>query len=162
MGFARQATAAILLVSLTLWLQAAGMAVVIHWARERITEGIRHLDPWRSSVLMIQFTAVMIVLHILQILLWASFYRWQCLPSWEACFYFSATSYSTVGYGDIVLPRVWRALGPVESVMGVLMCGMSVSALFSIAHRLVENESQPIVAAIRRQPLDAVKLKEIG
>jgi len=37
---------------------------------------------------------------------------------WEPSFYFSATSYSTVGYGDIVPPRVWRLLGPVESVTG--------------------------------------------
>jgi len=162
MGFARQAGAAVILVALTLGFQAAGMAVVIHWARGCIAEGIRHLTPWRSAVLMIRFTTVMIILHILQILLWATFYRWQCLPSWEASFYFSATSYSTVGYGDIVLPRVWRAIGPVESVMGVLMCGMSVSALFSIAHRLVENETRPAVAAFRHQPLDAVKVKEIG
>ena len=39
---------------------------------------------------------------------------------------------------DIVLPKVWRILGPTESVMGVLMCGISVSALFAVATRLVE------------------------
>jgi voltage-gated potassium channel len=142
MGFVRQGGAAVILVALTLWLQTAGMAVLIHWARVVISRGLRSLNPWRSASLMIRFTAVMVVLHILQIMLWAGFYRWQCLPSWESCFYFSATSYSTVGYGDIVLPRVWRALGPIESVMGVLMCGMSVSALFAIATRLVESEDQ--------------------
>jgi voltage-gated potassium channel len=66
----------------------------------------------------------------------------QCLRSWEACFYFSATSYSTVGYGDIVLPPVWRLLGPLEAIMGVLMCGISVSVLFAIATRLIGNEAQ--------------------
>jgi voltage-gated potassium channel len=149
MGLARQTGAAVFLVTATLCLQCAGMAVLIHWARACIERGIRGLSPWRSAVLMIRFTTVMIILHILQILLWAGFYRWQCLPSWESCFYFSATSYSTVGYGDIVLPRVWRALGPVESVIGVLMCGMSVSALFAIATRLVEREerSTDVVAA---------------
>ena len=60
---------------------------------------------------------------------------------WEPSFYFSATSYSTVGYGDIVPPRVWRLLGPVESVTGVWMCGMSVSFLFVVATKLVERES---------------------
>ena len=97
---------------------------------------------WYTAVLMIRFTSVTILLHLLQILLWAAFYRLRCFRSWESCFYFSATSYSTVGYGDIVLPPVWRLLGPVEAIMGVLMCGISVSALFAIATRLIGNEAQ--------------------
>jgi len=82
-----------------------------------------------------------IVLHFLQVFVWSVFYRWCCLPSWESSFYFSATSYSTVGYGDVVLPRIWRLLGPVESVTGVLMCGISVSGLVALATKLVERES---------------------
>lgn len=143
MDFTREAGAAAILVAVTLWSQCAGMAILIHWARACIARGIHGLSPWRTAVLMIRFTTVMIILHIFQILLWAAFYRWQCLPSWEACFYFSATSYSTVGYGDIVLPQVWRTLGPVESVTGVIMSGISVSALFAIAIRLVDGETRP-------------------
>ena len=141
MDFARQASAAVFLVTLTLLLGCAGMAVLIHWVRVCIATGIKGLGPVRSAVLMIRFTTLMIVLNILQILLWAGFYRWICLPAWEASFYFSAASYSTVGYGDVVLPRVWRLLGPVEGITGVLMCGLSVSCLFAIATHLVEGES---------------------
>lgn len=145
MVLVRQASAAIVLAAATLWLQSAGMAVLIRWARAAIAQGIsfNQLSPWRSAVLMNRFIGLMIVLHILEILLWAGFYRWQCLPTWESCFYFSATSYSTVGYGDVVLPRIWRALGPMESVIGVIMCGISVSALFAIAIRLIESEDRP-------------------
>jgi voltage-gated potassium channel len=57
--------------------------------------------------------------------------------SWESAVYFSASSYATVGYGDVTLPLKWRLLGPLEGVMGVLMCGMSVSLLLAIATRLV-------------------------
>ena len=154
MEFTRQLGVAVILVTGTLWLQSAGMAFLIHWARTFIARGIRGLGPWMSVVLMIRFTTAMVVLHILQILLWAGSYRWLCLPSWESSFYFSATSYSTVGYGDIVLPKMWRTLGPIESVIGVLMCGISVSALFAIATRLVEagdpepRENQSVTTAI--------------
>jgi hypothetical protein len=75
----------------------------------------------------------------LEILLWTAFYRWRCLNTWESAFYFSATSYSTVGYGDVVLQPVWRLLGPVESVSGVLMCGLSASFLFAVVTRLIES-----------------------
>jgi voltage-gated potassium channel len=150
MGFARQTGVAIILVTATLCLQCAGMAVLIHWAKGSIERGVKALSPWHASVLMIRFTTAMIVLHFAQIVLWAGFYRWHCLPSWESCFYFSATSYSTVGYGDIVLPQVWRLLGPVESVTGVLMSGISVSALFAILIRLVESETR---SSTREPPL---------
>ena len=144
MGLVREASTAIILIASTLCLQAAGMAVLIHWARAAIRQGIvlNKLSPWRSAALMIRLAAVMIVLQIVHILLWAGFYRWQCLPSWESCFYFSAATYSTVGYGDVVLPRIWRALGPLESVIGVIMSGISVSALFAITIRLIEREGQ--------------------
>jgi len=79
-------------------------------------------------------------LHLLEILLWTGFYRWLCFPSWESAFYFSACSYATVGYGDVVLPWIWRTLGPVESIIGVLMCGLSASFLFAVVSRLVDRE----------------------
>lgn len=87
-----------------------------------------------------QTTIAIVSLQGLVILLWAGCYRWLCFSSWESAFYFSAASYSTVGYGDVVLPSQWRLLGPLESMMGVLMCGISVSLLFALITRLVDNE----------------------
>ncbi len=141
MIFARQAGIAVFLVTLTLWMQCAGIAVLIRWARTSIERGVSRLSSLHAAGLMIRFSTLVIVLHFLQIFLWSVFYRWYCLSSWESSFYFSASSYSTVGYGDVVLPRVWRLLGPVESVTGVLMCGISVSCLFVVATRLIERES---------------------
>ena len=141
MTFARQAGAAVFLVMLTLSIQCAGVAVLISWARASVERGIAHLSSLHAAVLMIRFSTLVIVLHFLQIFVWSVFYRLYCLPSWESSFYFSATSYSTVGYGDVVLPHVARLLGPVESVTGVLMCGISVSGLVALATKLVELES---------------------
>lgn len=152
MGFIREASAAIVLVILTLLLQSAGISILIRWARNAIAKGMKKLSSWQAAVLMVRFIVATIVLHILQILIWSGFYRWQCFPTWESCFYFSAASYSTAGYGDVVLSQVWRTLGPIESVIGVIMCGISVSVLFAIATRLVESEANsPVVPAIPRQ-----------
>jgi hypothetical protein len=140
MTFLRQASAAAILTTLTLSLQVAGMALLIHWARARLASNIHKLGPVLSAVLMVRFTTAIIALHLSHIVLWTTFYHWQCLPSWETAFYFSTSSYTTVGYGDVVLSQRWRTLGPVESVVGVLMTGLSVSVLFSIMTRLVERE----------------------
>jgi voltage-gated potassium channel len=141
MGFVREASAAAVLVTLTLSLQSGGMAALIVWLRAHFARATNKLGLLHSAVLLVRFINVIVVLHTLQILLWAGFYRWNCFRSWESAFYFSATSYSTVGYGDLVLPRMWRTLGPVESVTGVLMCGLSVSALFAIVTFLVQREN---------------------
>jgi voltage-gated potassium channel len=137
MSFADRVCAAVFLVLLTLCLQCAGFAVLVKWLRHAVSSGIYKLSPFHSAALVMQSTAAVILLHALQILLWASAYHWFCLPSWESAFYFSASSYATVGYGDLVLPSHWRMLGPLESIIGVLMCGVTVSLLFAIVTRLV-------------------------
>jgi len=139
MLFLRQACAAIVLVMLTLAMQSAGMAGLIEWAKSHFARGAQALGPWGSAVLVVRFTSLIVCLHILEILLGAAFYRWCCLRTWESAFYFSAASYSTVGYGDVVLQPVWRLLGPVESVSGALMCGLSASFLFAVVTRLIES-----------------------
>lgn len=140
MIFAQQAGAAFLLVILTLWLQSAASAALIAWVRPAVAGDIYKLGPLRSAALFVRLTTAVVALHVLEILLWASCYRWFCFPSLESAFYFSASSYATVGYGDVTLPLKWRILGPLESITGVLMCGMSVSLLFAIATRLVGRD----------------------
>src|ERR1700688_4546291 len=141
MTFLREGSAAIVLVTLTLSLQCAGMAAVIAWARPSFAPGVFRLGPIRSAMLMMRLMTAFICLHLLEIVLWTAFYRWRCFPAWESAFYFSAASYATVGYGDVVLPQMWRTLGPVKSIIGVLMCGLSASFLFAIVSRLVDRET---------------------
>lgn len=142
MNFVREGSVAVILVMLTLSLQCAGMAAVISWARPSFAPSVFRLGPIRSAMLMMRLMTAFICLHLLEILLWTAFYRWRCFPAWESAFYFSAASYATVGYGDVVLPHMWRTLGPVESISGVLMCGLSASFLFAIVSRLVGREAQ--------------------
>src|SRR6266446_10349591 len=139
---ARVASAAVVLVTLTLLLHCAGMAALIASIRTSLASDVHRLRPIRSALLMVRLMTAFIGLHVLEILLWAGFYRWLCFTLWESAFYFSAASYATVGYGDVVLPWMWRTLGPVESIIGVLMCGLSASFLFAIVTRLVEREAR--------------------
>jgi hypothetical protein len=135
-----QASAAALLLVLTLCLQCAGVAALVEWLRGVTAKGGQGFGPVRSAILVVKSTIAIIILHGLVILLWASFYRLQCFPSWELAFYFSSSSYATVGYGDVTLPSTWRLLGPLESMAGVLMCGVSVCLLFATITRLMDRD----------------------
>ena len=134
--------AAVLLVSLTLCLQCAGVTTLIEWLKRVLTRDIHKHGPVYGGTLVVKSMIAIIILHGLAILLWASFYRMRCFPSWDLAFYFSAASYSTVGYGDVVLPPKWRLLGPLEAITGVLMCGMSVSVLFALVNRLLDRDTR--------------------
>src|SRR5271166_1351979 len=95
-----QAAAAVVLLILTLCLQCAGVATLIEWLRSVTAEGSK-FGPIRSAILVVKSTIAIIILHGLVILLWASFYRSRCFRSWELALYFSASSYATVGYGQV-------------------------------------------------------------
>ncbi len=150
----QQAGAAVLLVLLTLCLQCAGVAALIAWLRSVAASGLHDLRMFHSAALVMQTTVAVIVLHGVVILLWASCYRGLCFPSWESAFYFSASSYATVGYGDVVLPLKWRLLGPLEGMVGMLMSGISVGLLFAVVTHLVEGKSQSRLA-FRSEPATA-------
>jgi voltage-gated potassium channel len=142
MTFIHEIRVAFHLIILTLWLQCAGLAALIAWVRRAVAGDLHRLGPFRSAVLVVRLTGAVIILHVSVILLWASCYRWLYFPSWESAFYFSASSYATAGYGDVVLPSNWRMLGPLEGIIGMLMCGISVSILFATVTRLVGREVQ--------------------
>jgi voltage-gated potassium channel len=137
-----QIATAVLLLSLTLCLQCAGVTTLIEWLKRVLTKSTHKHGPIYSATLVVKSMIAIVVLHGMMILLWAGFYRTRCFPSWELAFYFSASSYATVGYGDVILPSMWRLLGPLESMTGVLMCGVSVCVLFALVTRLVERDTQ--------------------
>jgi hypothetical protein len=137
----QQAGAAFILVLITLSLQCGGAAALIIWIRS-IPRETRQVHVFHCAALVMLTTVAVLILHGIVILLWAGCYRWLCLPSWESAFYFSASSYATVGYGDVVLPAKWRLLGPFESMVGMLMSGVSIGLLFAAVTHLVDGKSQ--------------------
>lgn len=69
--------------------------------------------------------------------MWALFYlRCGCFTGIGPSLYFSGVTYTTLGYGDLLLPARWRVLGPVEALNGILMCGLSASVFFAIHERV--------------------------
>jgi voltage-gated potassium channel len=140
MSFGHKAATAAVLVALTLVLQCTWMAVLVLWGRAHLGRERRVLGALRVAWVIVWITAVMMVLHLVEILLWGGFYRWRCFSSWASAFYFSLASFTTVGSGDVSLAPEWRSFGPLESLTGVLMCGLSASFLFAVVTRLVQHD----------------------
>jgi len=93
---------------------------------------------WKIVWLLIRVTWSLILIHLIEIMVWGLFYWWQrCMPDAESAFYFSGVTYTTVGYGDLVLQEPWRMLGPVEGLTGILMCGLSTGFFFAVLTKVL-------------------------
>lgn len=100
----------------------------------------RYFKRWRVPVLVIVVLAVF-VSHIIQIWLWALFYLFiQALPDLESALYFSTTTFSTAGYGDIVLNSPWRLISSFQAASGFLLFGWSAAFIFEVMSKLYERD----------------------
>jgi hypothetical protein len=127
---------AYLLAALTIFIHAAGIALLMGaW---------RHHQPRITSFIitrtLLRVISWLILLHLAEITVWALFYLWRgCLPDAETAFYFSGVTYTTVGYGDVVLAKPWRLLAPLEGLVGVLMCALSMGYFFVVVNRIQQR-----------------------
>src|SRR5215467_15401636 len=129
------------LVAITVAIHAAGLGMVLtHVLHSKVRpEDTRF---WPITWLLIRIAWLLIVIHMLAIFVWALFF-WvaKCLPSIESSFYFSAVTYATIGYGDLVLPKEWRMLGPIEGFTGILMFGLSTAFFFIVVSKSVLHQT---------------------
>jgi len=124
------------LVGVTVFVHASGLALML---RILFREGRARPTGFRPVTrLLIVVGLWLVMLHLAEIAVWAVFFQLQgSVADAESAFYFSGTTYATIGYGDVVLPKPWRLLAPVEGVTGILMCGLSTGTFFGVASRLL-------------------------
>jgi hypothetical protein len=105
----------------------------------------RYAGPtfWRNVTVTIGVHLILLAALLAQVAVWAGgFLLCGALPDFATAFYHSAVNFTTLGYGDIVMPSGWRLLGPLEAANGVLMFGLSASAMFAVTNRLLELRLQ--------------------
>ena len=130
------AGAALLLGSLLSYVVA--MAIIRHAAATLIRRGYSGRGYWRNVAVMMIVTLIMAAAHLAQIALWALVLL-QCgqMSGFERAFYVSAQNYTTLSYGDVLLPERWRLLGPLEAMNGLLFFGLSTAVLFAVMSYLI-------------------------
>jgi voltage-gated potassium channel len=90
-----------------------------------------------------RLVSLLLAFHLVEMALWATaFAVGGLLPDFETSLYFSLKSYTTVGYGDVLLPTSWRLLGPIEAAVGVLMLGWSTSIIVAAVQRIYNANSE--------------------
>lgn len=132
------------LVSICVTIHGLGMILGLRWIGHTSPRHGHHFSLHAMFWILIRVVYGLLVLHLLQILVWATCYHWNgCFPDFATSFYYSATCYSTVGFGDVTPKDGWRIVGAIEAVTGILMFGWSTGVLFSAANYLLSRFKPP-------------------
>lgn len=92
---------------------------------------------FRDSITLVILGLWLMLAHTIEIGMWAWVYiQLDLFPGWEPALYFSGASYTTLGFGDVLLPEPWRLLSGATAANGLLLFGMSAAFLFDAAGKL--------------------------
>ena len=131
------------LTALCVIVHAMGMTALMRWEKNWIAQ-VKGRYTGYSIWLLVRTAGWIILLHLIAITVWALFYVWRdAFPDLVSALYFSAVTYTTTGYGDLVLPQEWRLVGGVEALTGILMCGWSAAVFFMVVSRMYGARSNP-------------------
>ncbi len=114
-------------------IQSAVVVLVLGWLRklhaaQRFAGGFLH-----DFILLCSILFVLLAGNLIQVGIWALVYV-ACgeFGDFSTAYYFSLVSFTTLGYGDIVISGPRAILGPLEATNGILMMGLSTSFLFAV------------------------------
>jgi hypothetical protein len=112
-----------------------GLAILTRLLRSH-SRAFRSLRFLPSTILLVG-TFGIIAIHTIEIWSYAALYlALGAFRDLEEALYFSTVTYSSIGYGDLLLPHAWRILGAIEGAVGIIMLGWSTAYLVSLLTQL--------------------------
>lgn len=128
---------ATLMVVLTVTIHFGGVLGLLWMLRSRGHRFRIHESAAGQGAAILAIVLGLVAIHTVEIWLYGvAFLVVGALPDFESALYFSTTSFTTLGYGDIVLGRKWRLFGAIEGANGLLLFGWSTAFLFSVTGRM--------------------------
>jgi Ion channel len=130
-----------LMIGLTTIIHASFMLAAISLVGWVLRHARLPMSHWRAAVTVSWFVLVMFCATIVEVWAWAALFVWGgALPNIEEATYFSVVTFSTLGYGDIVLDPGWRLLGSIAAVNGVILFGWTTALVFIVVQRVYTRD----------------------
>jgi voltage-gated potassium channel Kch len=131
------------LIAITVVIHAYGTTRWIYYLGRHFVGPDGKLQGQKSLRILISTGLIMVLLHVVQIVLWAVTYRVLLpageLETFETAVYFSFVTFTTLGYGDITLSEGVRILSGIEAMNGILLVGWSTAVLFAVVQRVWQS-----------------------
>lgn len=127
------------LVVITVIMHAIGTTAWLRMLWHRFGDNGGRVRTGKTLQALIGTVLVLLVLHTLQIVVWAYAYLAIVpageLDTFEEATYFSFVTFTTLGYGDITLSEGWRLLSGIQALNGIMLVGWSTAMLFAVVQR---------------------------
>jgi len=136
----------VLAVLITLF-HVTGLTEIVGWS-ERKFDRVRSsgAHPFTASLCFAATIFFMLFLHIVDSCIWALIlYGLKLIPGIHDALYFAANTYTSLGYGDMILPNDWRELSPLMAISGLFTFACTTSQLFDVM-----GKHRSVVAALTR------------
>jgi hypothetical protein len=131
---------AALLMVITTAIHAAGMLVVVHVILSKSAQVI-NLSRWMHLFSVGGVVLLMFLVSVIEVLVWSVTYLWLgALEGFEEATYFSMVTFTTLGYGEIVLDEQWRLLASFEAANGIIMFGWTTAIVLAVVQRIYFNK----------------------
>jgi len=114
---------------------------VAKWRRSRFGFVKKEME---RAVILSALTVWMFLAIVLEAGLWALLYLFNplisTLPDLETAFYFSMVTFTTLGFGDVVLTGQWRTLASIQAANGVIIFGWTTALIFYFIQHIYKEE----------------------
>ena len=137
---------ALFLIAATVGIHGAG-TLVVFWTLFRVRmHAARHFGFIHNTIVLTIVIVALMAVHVTEVAFWAGFYSHEkCFADFSTSLYFSLVSYTSVGYGDVVLRDPgWRLLGGLEALTASLMMCWSTVLLVQVLNKRYTHAMRPI------------------
>ena len=125
------------MVAITFAIHFAGLVGLTALLRRRGRQSHHRDTTIAQGVGILAIVFSLFTLHSAEIWLYAFVYMLLGeLHQVETALYFSTSTFTTVGFGDVILSHNWRMLGVAESMNGFLLISWSTAFLVSLTARV--------------------------
>ena len=112
------------MIAATTFVHSAFVAIAAAFFRAARGSARYALRFFRDSFVLVLVVLWLMTAHAIEIAMWAWVYlRHGVFETWETALYFSASSYTTLGFGDVLAPEAWRVLSGATAANGTSTAG---------------------------------------
>jgi hypothetical protein len=122
------------------------LIVLIHGACMRFVTGhvlrrtklvALHPSSWRADMVLAGAILLLLTVHLFEAGVWTTvLVLSRLVGNWRDAGFFAANTYTTLGYGSVILPPPWKMLAPIMAISGLFTFGWTGSVLVDIVGRV--------------------------
>lgn len=130
-----------LIMVITTAIHATGMMITLNMIKWKEMVRKPRLLRKTNIHLINGIVLMMFLASLAEVFIWACVYlALDAIEGLEQAVYFSMVTFTTLGYGDILLDERWRLLASFEAANGIIMFGWTTAIVIAAVQRIYFKE----------------------